>query len=222
VRLLESLVPERLAVEELRAYPSIPELFPEEKAVVAHAVQKRQDEFAAVRHCARRALARLGYPRVPILPGECGAPVWPDGIVGSMTHCVGYSAAAVGSASDVLAVGIDAEPHGPLPEGVLDTVGLASEEEQVHQLLGERPEGHWDRLLFSAKESVYKAWFPLTGAWLDFDQVHVRIDPAGGSFDAELLVPGPVVNGSPLGSFEGRWGIAGGILVTAVVVLVRQ
>ena len=76
-------------------------LYPEEEAVVARAVAKRRREFTTVRACARTALARLGRPPAPIIPGPRGAPGWPPGIVGSMTHCDGYRACALALAASV-------------------------------------------------------------------------------------------------------------------------
>ncbi len=99
----------------------------------------------------------------PVLPGERGAPRWPDGLIGSMTHCDGYCAAALARAGELVSLGIDAEPHDRLPEGVLDVTTLPAERTRLRELARSRPSVHWDRLLFSAKESVYKAWFPLTG-----------------------------------------------------------
>ncbi|MGW0580292.1 4'-phosphopantetheinyl transferase superfamily protein, partial [Streptomyces sp. NPDC002920] len=81
----------------------------------------------------------------------------------------------------------------------------------------------WDRLLFSAKESVYKAWFPLTRKWLDFSEADIDL-PAGtagqpyGTFRARLLVPGPVVDGHRLGHFEGTWTVRRGLVATSVSV----
>ena len=76
----------------------------------------------------------------------------------------------------------------------------------------------WERLLFSAKESVYKAWFPLTGKWLDFEEAELDIDPFGGTFDARLLVPGPEVHGSVVRGFTGRWMVEKDLILTAIVV----
>jgi 4'-phosphopantetheinyl transferase EntD len=76
----------------------------------------------------------------------------------------------------------------------------------------------WDRLLFSAKESVYKAWYPLTGRPLDFDEALIEVDPAAGSFSARLLVPGPVVAGTRLAGFDGAWLAREGLVVTAIAV----
>lgn len=218
--LIAELVPPGVRTAELFDDPPgdvlFPELFPEEAAVVAGAVDKRRREFAAVRRCARRALAELGVAPAPILPGDRGAPRWPPGVVGSLTHCAGYRGAAVARAGDLDAVGIDAEPNEPLPEGVLPLVAGPGEAARLEGLARSRPGLHADRLLFSAKEAVYKAWFPLTGRWLDFDGADVRLD-AGGTFEAHLTVAAPLVRGRPLHVLPGRWHAAGGLVLTAVV-----
>ncbi|MFI8520802.1 4'-phosphopantetheinyl transferase [Streptomyces sp. NPDC085481] len=197
-------------------------LFPEEAARVAQAVPKRRHEFAAVRVCARTALGRLGLPPVPLLTSKRGAPQWPDGVVGSMTHCEGYRAAVVARSSEAASIGIDAEPNGPLPDGVHGLVILPSEQEMLRRLAALDPATHWDRLLFSAKETVFKTWYPLTGRELDFTEAELTIDPAAadpaaGTFEARLLVPGPVVGGRRVDAFTGRWKADKGLVLTAVV-----
>ncbi|WP_314173806.1 4'-phosphopantetheinyl transferase family protein [Streptomyces winkii] len=191
-------------------------LFPEEAAAVANAVLKRRREFAQVRVCARSALAQLGLPPVPLVPGRRGAPRWPAGVVGSMTHCAGYRAAAVAREADVAGIGIDAEPDGPLPEGVLEAVSLPAERRALDALAARRPDVHWDRLLFSAKESVFKTWYPLTARELGFNEAEITFDAEAGTFDARLLVEGSVVGGSRLRHFAGRWASEAGVLATAI------
>ncbi len=193
-----------------------PDLFPAERALVARAIESRQREFGTVRRCARLAMARLGVPPAPLLPGEANAPAWPAGLVGSMTHCDGYRAAAVARAAAVRGVGIDAEPDGPLPDGVERLIALPAERAHLAELGRLRAGVHWDRLLFSCKESVYKAWFPLARCWLGFEDAQVRIDPVGGGFTVRLLVAGPVVDGAALRGFSGRWLARDGLLVTAI------
>ncbi|MGW7821409.1 4'-phosphopantetheinyl transferase family protein [Streptomyces puniciscabiei] len=70
-------------------------LYPQETAHLRHALPKRRREFATARVCARRALQALGLPPAPIPPGSNGAPQWPAGVVGSITHRRRYCAAAV-------------------------------------------------------------------------------------------------------------------------------
>jgi len=191
-------------------------LFPEEEALVAAAVEKRRREFTTVRDCARRALGALGLAPVPILRGVRGAPIWPDGVVGSMTHCDGYRAAVLGRAEVFAGIGVDAEPHAPLPDGVLDLIALPAERERLAGLRADHPELHVDRLLFSAKESVYKVWFPLTGRWLDFGEADIAIDAAAGGFVARLLVPGLTVGAAPVTELSGRFLVARGLVLTSI------
>jgi 4'-phosphopantetheinyl transferase EntD len=196
--------------------------FPEEMALVANAVDKRRREFVTARNCAHEALRALGIAPGPILAGERGMPRWPPGIAGSITHCAGYRGAAVARSGDLAAIGIDAEPDGPLPDGVLDVVSLPAERARLRALAEARPAVHWDRLLFSAKESVYKAWFPLTRRWLGFDEAEITIGAGDGTEDgtveARLLVPGPEIGGRPLAGFSGRWLARDGLVLTAVTV----
>ncbi|MFC8175613.1 4'-phosphopantetheinyl transferase [Streptomyces sp. NPDC057242] len=208
--MIELLLPPGVASAEAYGDPPDAPLFPAEEALLRRASEGRRREFTTVRLCARRALAGLGVAPAPLLPGEQGAPRWPERVVGSMTHCDGYRAAAVARrAPEVLSVGIDAEPHRGLPPGVLAAIARPAELRRVDGLVRSRPYVHWDRLLFSAKESVYKAWFPLTRTRLAFEEADVTFDPAG-SFRAALLRgPGP-------SEFTGRWLVAGGLLVTAV------
>lgn len=215
--MIEKILPPEVAAAETCDDPADAVLFPEEEAVVARAVGKRRREFTTARWCARRALAELGLPPVPIIPGERGEPGWPEGVVGSITHCDGYRAAAVAMTPDVLTVGIDAEPHHPLPDGVLNAVAREEELALLGKLGSTEPGVCWDRLLFSVKESVYKAWFPMTGEWLGFQDASLIFDPAG-TFNARLLVPGPVVGGRRLAGFTGRWLVADGLVTTAIVV----
>jgi 4'-phosphopantetheinyl transferase EntD len=212
------LSPEVIAVEAFSDRPGV-KLFPEEAALLASAVDKRRREFATARHCARAALARLGVSPAPLLPGPHGAPRWPAGVVGSITHCDGYRAVAVARDRDVITLGLDAEPASPLPSGVLPLVSADNERAWIRDFAQTRPDVCWDRLLFSAKESVYKAWFPLTGRWLDFSEASVTVDPDAGTFAAALLVPGPVTDGRTLTGFAGRWMISRGLVLTATTIL---
>lgn len=209
-------MPKTVAVAEEFGPPGDLDLLPAERKVIASAAPKRRREFAAVRSCARRALAEIGLPPSAVLPGPSGEPAWPAGVVGSMTHCQDYRACAVGVVGQFAAIGIDAEPHAGLPDGVLGVVTTDSERAALAGLAAAEPGVCWDRLLFCAKEAVYKAWFPATGRWLGFSDADVLIDVAG-TFHARLLVPGPVVGGRELTGYDGRWQVARGLITAAVV-----
>jgi 4'-phosphopantetheinyl transferase EntD len=138
--------------------------------------------------------------------------------VGSLTHCEGYRGAVVGRSEAVRSVGIDAEPHGTLPHGVLSAISLPQERHEI----GALPDGlHWDRILFCAKEATYKAWFPLTERWLGFEDAHItfEVDPAGttGGFVSRVLIDPAARSGPPLTELTGRWSVADGLALTAIV-----
>ncbi len=215
--MIQEILPAGVAAAEAFDDPPDAALFPAEEAFIARAAAKRRREFATARACARQALAQLGLPPTPIVAGPRGEPQWPAGVVGSITHCAGYRASAVACAQDMLSIGLDAEPDGALPGGVLPRVAADGEQARLAALATARPGVSWDRLLFSAKESAYKAWFPLAHRWLGFLDAAVDIDPAAGTFSVRLLVDGPLVHGRPLTRFTGRWLARDGLIATAIV-----
>lgn len=191
---------------------------PEEEPLIAKSVAKRRNEFITVRHCARIALDELGVAPVPILKGDKGEPCWPDGVVGSLTHCTGYRGAVVGRSEAVRSVGIDAEPHDVLPNGVLDAISLPAERTELPLALPSAL--HWDRILFCAKEATYKAWFPLTKRWLGFEDAHITFSAdteSSGRFVSRILIDPAALSGPPLTTLAGRWSVANGLVLTAIV-----
>jgi 4'-phosphopantetheinyl transferase EntD len=217
----EILPPEAVAVETREELLDI-ELFPQERVALGQAVEKRRREFITARACARDALARLGLPPAPIATGERGEPLWPAGVVGSITHCASYRACALARAGELAGLGIDAEPHLPLPTGVIGQIARAEELPLLARLAREQPAVHWDRLLFCAKESVYKVWFPLARCWLGFEDAVLEIDPAGRTFDARLLTPWPEVGVRFPQVLRGRWLVRDGLLLAALALPARS
>ncbi|SHE25428.1 enterobactin synthetase component d signature [Actinomyces glycerinitolerans] len=214
--LLAGLAPPSVIVAE--AFGDVDaSLLPAERAHIAGASSRRRAEFTTVRHLAGRALAELGLERPAMVPGPMGEPAWPDGVVGSLTHCRGYRAAAVARTSQVAALGIDAEPNRSLAGGVLARIASPAERENVRELVEALPDVAGDRLLFSIKESVYKAWFPLAHRPLRFGEAAVTIR-SDGTFTARLAA-GADDDADGAGP-TGRWAAAGGLLASAVVVLV--
>lgn len=219
--LLAGVLPDSLdalAAAELYSDPKELAPLPEEEPLIARSVAKRRNEFITVRYCARQALVDLGLEPVPILKGDRGEPCWPDGIVGSLTHCEGFRGAAVGRREEVRSVGIDAEPHDVLPNGVLDAISLPVERHELQAL----PSGvHWDRVLFCAKEATYKVWYPLTHRWLGFEDAHIvfDVDASGqaGTFTSEILIDPAAESGPPLTTLAGRWSVRDGLALTAIV-----
>ncbi|WP_326700297.1 4'-phosphopantetheinyl transferase superfamily protein [Streptomyces sp. NBC_01754] len=210
------------------ALPGLPD--PRELALVRGRPDRVVRQFTAARACAHRCLDALGAPAGPLLRTADGVPVWPSGFVGSITHCAGYRAAVAAPADRWAALGVDAEPALPLPHGVLGLVASEPERRMVARLTAGHSRLPWDRLLFSAKEAVYKAWYPATRRWIGTAAVEIAFT-ADGLLTAEIrpgrtaAPPVPVPAGWPAGDGEpaaarctGRWQVAEGFVLTAVAV----
>jgi 4'-phosphopantetheinyl transferase EntD len=207
--MLERLFSSAVAVTDI--FGDVPEahMYSSEAALVSKAVAARRLEFGTVRHCARQALMERGFPAAAILPGPEREPVWPPGAVGSLTHCPGYRAAAVARQADVRSLGIDAEPHAPLPSGVLESIALGEELLRIQHLDRDHRGIHWDRIMFSAKETVYKVWYPLSQERLTFDDASIVVRPDG-TFSAELI------NRSTTRVLHGKWLVDRHFICTAI------
>jgi 4'-phosphopantetheinyl transferase EntD len=214
-RILAPLLPPAVASAETRE-PVREELYPAEERALAAAGLRRRDQFMGGRRCARQALAALGLAPQAIPVGPRGAPAWPPGTVGSITHCAGYCAAAAAPSQAVAALGIDAEPDGPLPPRVIARVVSERELAAIDHDLVAREGVALGKLLFSAKEAVFKAWFPLTGRPLGFRDVELAIDLESGRLEARLLVAPAVLEDSEVSTLGGRWCIREGIVCVAV------
>jgi 4'-phosphopantetheinyl transferase EntD len=212
-RRLFDLFPAEVAVETRDAHGPPPALWPEELALMARAVGERREEFARGRACARAALARLGFPAGPILINERRGPVWPEGAVGSITHCPGLVAAAVCRRGSIQGLGLDAEPLEPISPEVARLVCTPAEAERAADVL-RLDASIAAKVLFSAKESVHKSIEPLTGETLDFLDVEVDLDARARSFVVRAAAN--LDSASPeLRRIAGRFGISATHVLTA-------
>jgi 4'-phosphopantetheinyl transferase EntD len=216
--MITAMLPHGIKAAEATDDSSSTYLFAAEEAALGRAADGRRREFKTGRSCARRALVELGYPAAAILPGPNREPLWPEGVVGSITHCRGYRAAAVAARDAFVSIGIDAEPHEELPSGILDRVALP---EELAALETHQSSMHWDRILFSAKESIYKAWFPLTRQWLGFEDAAVFFDPIGATFQARLFKHASV-GGVRLDTVDGRFRVLNGLVLTFVGIATQR
>jgi 4'-phosphopantetheinyl transferase EntD len=161
-------------------------LHPEEEACVARAGVKRRREFATGRRLARRAFAQLGIEGFALLSDSDRVPRWPEGVVGSISHCAGCCAVVVARRGRILSLGLDVERAGPLQEGLLARICTPREIERARAL--PPPYGvDWGKLAFSAKESAYKCYFPLARKLLGFHDMEVEFSPDATRFEARLL-----------------------------------
>lgn len=216
------LLPRAVQVEQAEGdADAVVEVWAEEARAIADVVPQRRTEFGITRTCARRALQRLGVEPHAIPVGVDREPVWPRGVVGSLTHGAGLHAAAVALKTSVRAIGIDVEANRSLPCETLNLVAGPAEMRALDSLASKWPEVAWDRLLFSAKEAIFKAWFPATGRWLGFTDCVLTIEPRTATFTGRLPPgdgPGAAAGHSVV---EGRWGVGGQRLLTAAVLATR-
>ena len=191
------------------------ELFPEERALVASAVAPRRREFATGRACARRLLAQLGVPDAPLLRRADRSPRWPAGLCGSISHCEDLCVVAVARREVARALGVDVEPAEPLEPELWPRLCTARE---LAWLEGRAPaeRGRLVRLLFSAKESVYKCVRSAGGPELGFHEVEIELPPGAGRFRAawKAAAGRALDSGSAEGAFafRGRWLFTGAAL----------
>ena len=187
--MLKQLLPDDVALVVAEESDYAAEVMPAEQRYIARAVLKRQREFKAGRSCARRALAVLGQPsEFAIAKGEMGRPMWPEGIVGSITHTHGYCAAALALSAKYLGIGVDVEENTPLDEALLTMICTARELQWLEQ--EPRSKLDWGKKIFSMKESVYKALYPVYGEFLDFSDVYLTVDRATLNVVACVTKPG--------------------------------
>ncbi len=181
---LASILPDDVEVEEAIHLSSVG-LLADEEPFVARFAPRRLAEFVSGRACARRALVALGVPdalRRAIPVGAHGQPVWPAGVVGSITHCPGRCAAVAAPSDRYRSIGID-RTH--LPRAVIDSTA------HHFELAGLDSDYRveWPLVLFSARESVFKCWFPLVGGWLDHLDVEIEVDTSTRKFRVAPAVP---------------------------------
>lgn len=161
-------------------------LFPEEAAVVAHAVPGRVATFRAGRGCARAALKELGSRVVAIPVAASGAPIWPGGFVGSIAHTNQIAAAVVARRKQVKGLGLDIETGEPLDDATMLNI-VCRPEEILPGLDASAAENlRRGKLIFAVKEAVYKLYWPLAGAFLEFHDLAVSLDETAGSFRARI------------------------------------
>lgn len=215
--MLARLFPDSVQVVVAAADAPLEPLFPEEEAALARAVAKRRRDFTLGRQCAREALKRLGAAVGPIPTGPRRAPVWPSGIVGSITHCELIAAAAVGWHRDFAGLGLDAELAAPLEPKLVRLICTAAEQERFPA-----PDActgtDWPKLAFSAKEAVHKAIAPASGNTLGFREVEIEFDAVAETFTARLITDR--LSGLPdFARLAGRFLVGDGLVATSAVLI---
>jgi len=219
--LLEQLFPVLpVAAYELRGSANPMMLLPEEAAACGTFRAKRLEEFAAGRLCARGALSELGHEGYALRRNADGTPNWPEGIIGSITHTIGFCGAIAGSSERFAGLGIDAE----IVCRVTPDVWLqALTRDDITRISGltwaERERAA--AIIFSAKEAFYKCQSCVTGAWLDYSDVSVELIPESPGLGTFLVRSATATARSVIADFvaRGRYRIAGALVFAGVELL---
>ena len=139
----------------------------EMRSMASRSIVARRASGAA-RIVARQLLTQLALPAAAVLRNVSGAPVWPQGVIGSLAHDDQIAVAIIGKTGGFSRVGIDIEPVEPLAQDAVDVVMTASEQRNISDAI-ER------KLLFCAKEAVYKASHPADGEFLEYHDIEVDL-----------------------------------------------
>lgn len=162
------------------------DLWPIERRAVASAVPVRRREFAAGRRCAHRALLRLGCTETAIGVGAKREPLWPPGFVGSIAHTRALAVATVVESRPCRSIGIDLELDGSVEPHLHGQLLTEVERAAVAATPSSSTDPDLATLLFSAKEAIYKATYPLTGQWLGFLDAEIEVDHGAGRLRATI------------------------------------
>ncbi|MDT9001115.1 4'-phosphopantetheinyl transferase superfamily protein [Paucibacter sp. APW11] len=160
-------------------------LMPEERALVERAVAKRQREFTAGRNCARTAMRTLGLSEKDlgaIGVGRHREPLFPSGVIGSITHTDDFCAAAMSRTGGAIAsLGIDVDANTALDAALVPMV-MQPDEMAVWQEAVPTT-CHAAILAFSIKEAFFKAFFPLCQCYLEFGDARLVPTSSGTGAD---------------------------------------
>lgn len=151
-------------------------------AKLANAVPKRRAEYLAGRICAHTALAQMGIEHVCVETAEDRAPIWPQNIIGSISHTQGIALAMTALEHQLQGLGIDIEKHmSRSQETKLKGQILHPLETGIHTTLEQYVPCPLT-VIFSAKESIYKALYPSVKRFFGFEAAQL-ID-----FDSQKLL----------------------------------
>lgn len=182
-----------------------------------NAVAKRRNEFAAGRAAAHLAMQQLGHAPHPIPVGPDRAPIWPEGLVGSITHTKSCAMAIAASADRVQGLGIDVEEDTPLKDDLRPAICSAREQLWLDQQ--DHP-GQMAKVIFSAKEAAYKAQYVLSRTFYGFDGMEIEFDLPAQAFEAAFTADrAPFARGDRV---AGRFVVGAGLIVTTAEIRGRK
>jgi 4'-phosphopantetheinyl transferase EntD len=208
---LRAALPEEVAVAALDARVARDGLIGPEHAATQGMIERRRREFTGGRIAVRAALATLGLPPEAVPMGRDRAPLWPGGIIGSISHSADVCAAILARRGALRSLGLDVEMDRPLPTPLMEVCCGARERDWLSTQAAE-DRGRLAMLIFSAKECSYKCQYPLSGALLGYHDLVIEVDRAARAFRAVFAVTaGPFATGAAL---TGRFDFQAGQVMT--------
>ena len=163
-------------------------LHPDEVPATANMGALRRLEYTAGRQAAHGAMDQLSISDQPVVNGSDRAPIWPAGIVGSISHTSDYCIAVAAYDNDIHTVGLDIEPKRALCAELIYEICNREERDWLANQPVEQ-QGYLARLMFSAKECAYKCQYPLTKKLFGFKVLNIDLDLEEGSFSATFVQP---------------------------------
>lgn len=158
------------------------EIDPAEREIVRHAVFSRQAEFSTGRMLATRAVTEIGVPVSAILRGPMNEPIWPRGVVGSITHTKDVCLVVAAMTKHMVGLGIDVEANRPEVNDLAHLILRPDERQAIGSQLRTKKDAV--KLAFGAKESLYKAIHGRINRFVDFQEVRIEFGPVAGEFTA--------------------------------------
>lgn len=166
--------PESVVFENVLIGTMTGDLYEKEVEMITPAVAKRVAEFKTGRLLARRALNVFGIREWPLLADSQRCPIWPEGIVGSITHTKDFCAVVIGLKKDWAAIGIDMEQSGRIQEKLWNML-FTEQEKDFLANLPLKEQSLWATCFFSAKEAFFKYQFPITRLRVSFKPVELVV-----------------------------------------------
>jgi 4'-phosphopantetheinyl transferase EntD len=209
---LQPLFPPTVVLRSASVRDHFASLAESEQSCVTHAVQSRRAEFSTGRVLAADGLRELGVGAFPLERGSHNEPLWPPGIVGSISHSSGVCVVAMARTQDMKFIGIDVESSTADVTKISELILTASEYRYDAKFesvtLADRT-----RITFCAKEAIFKAVYPLVARFVDFREVALEIDADTQTFVAQACNDGHLDR--ILKSGIGRFTIADSVLISS-------
>ncbi len=186
--MINSILPNNIACEII--YDSFDQVnvHIDEILAIQQASPDRIIEFLNGRNTAHLALNKLKFiNNSPILIGKNREPLWPENTIGSITHCLGYCAAAVAYKKNIIGIGIDAELNSKINKNIIPTTQTPIEQSRNIKLQLSHHDVCINKIVFSAKESTFKFIYPFIQHYISFNDIEIHLNTETKSFSISFI-----------------------------------